>query len=315
MIYDFSFLWIWLLLALIVGLVVGWITNARGPQGRWFFGWFRLALIVFVIGLLVAWLHWLPGRLGFWLETALFFFAAYIVGCLIGGFVKASVATEAEPATAPQPVAPAPDSIRAAVSQPTVAPTPVQPIATPTPQPAPAFSDSVSSPHPTATPTPVPEPVATPVPQPVPVVAAAASAVAGADPSEPAAMGPVEGEEKHGGSRPPGLVGPRGGKADDLKRIKGIGPQNEGRLHALGVWHFAQIAAWTPDNVHWVGSYLAFPGRIDREEWIAQATALAAGAETAFSKRVEAGGVASKHDDGSAGQSNIADLSNIKPRH
>ena len=50
--------------------------------------------------------------------------------------------------------------------------------------------------------------------------------------------------------------------ADDLKLIKGVGPQNEKRLHALGIWHFSQIAAWTPENVEWVGGYLAFPGRI-----------------------------------------------------
>ena len=69
----------------------------------------------------------------------------------------------------------------------------------------------------------------------------------------------------------------------------------------------------TPENVHWVGSYLAFPGRIDREEWIAQATELAKGGETAFSKRVERGEVASSQDHGTSGQDNVADLSKIKP--
>lgn len=141
-----------------------------------------------------------------------------------------------------------------------------------------------------------------------PVAAPTAASV-----DEPAAMGRVDGEEKHSGQRPVGLVSARGGKPDDLKRIKGIGPQNEGRLHALGIWHFAQIAQWTPENVHWVGSYLAFPGRIDREEWIAQATELAKGGETAFSKRVERGEVASSQDHGTSGQDNIADLSKIKP--
>jgi predicted flap endonuclease-1-like 5' DNA nuclease len=130
---------------------------------------------------------------------------------------------------------------------------------------------------------------------------------------EPVAIGRVEGEEKHEGQRPIGFVAPRGGKADDLKRIRGIGPQNEGRLHALGVWHFAQIAAWTRDNVRWVGSYLAFPGRIDREKWIEQAQALTSRGETAFSKPVESGELAKSQDDGSLGQNNIADLSQIKP--
>ena len=105
-------------------------------------------------------------------------------------------------------------------------------------------------------------------------------------------------EGAHEGSRPPGFVGPRGGKADDLKRIRGIGRQNEERLHGLGIWHFDQIAAWNHDQVRWVGSYLAFPGRIDREEWVSQAKTLAAGHETEFSKRVEAGEVASSSPEG-----------------
>lgn len=92
---------------------------------------------------------------------------------------------------------------------------------------------------------------------------------------QPAA--PVDGEDEHDGARPLGLTGPRGERADDLKLIRGVGPQNEQRLHALGVWHFDQIAAWSAENVKWVGSYLAFPGRIDRERWIEQAGALARG--------------------------------------
>ncbi|MEL6568053.1 MAG: NADH-quinone oxidoreductase subunit NuoE [Pseudomonadota bacterium] len=61
---------------------------------------------------------------------------------------------------------------------------------------------------------------------------------------------------------------------DDLKKIKGIGPVNENQLNELGIYTFAQIAAWTPANVEWVEGYLSFPGRIGREDWITQATAL-----------------------------------------
>lgn len=81
----------------------------------------------------------------------------------------------------------------------------------------------------------------------------------------------------HPGAPPPVLGAPDGGVADDLKLLKGIGPQNEQRLHGLGIFHFRQIAAWTPEEVAWVGSYLAFPGRIEREDWIGQARALASG--------------------------------------
>jgi NADH-quinone oxidoreductase subunit E len=94
------------------------------------------------------------------------------------------------------------------------------------------------------------------------------------------------------GRRPAGLAGARGGIADDLKRIKGIGKVNEGRLNELGVFHFDQIAAWSREEIRWVGTYLAFPGRIDREAWTQQASALANGEETEFSRRVDKGEVA-----------------------
>ncbi len=114
----------------------------------------------------------------------------------------------------------------------------------------------------------------------------------------------VDGEGKHLGRRPYGLATARG-KADDLKRIRGIGPQNEGRLHGLGIWHFSQIAAWTDENVKWVGSYLAFSGRIHREKWVAQAHDLAAGKETESPRRASRGKVAASKDDGSLGERNV----------
>jgi NADH-quinone oxidoreductase subunit E len=93
------------------------------------------------------------------------------------------------------------------------------------------------------------------------------------------------------GSRPKGLAAARESKADDLKRIKGIGKVNEGKLNALGIFHFNQVAAWGRPEIRWVGTYLAFPGRIDREDWIAQAALLATGGDTEFSKRVDKGDV------------------------
>jgi NADH-quinone oxidoreductase subunit E len=89
------------------------------------------------------------------------------------------------------------------------------------------------------------------------------------------------------------LKGARGGKADDLKRIKGVGPKIEGILNELGVYHFDQVASWTEENKAWVDTRLKFKGRIDREDWIAQAKVLAAGDETEFSKRVDGGDVPS----------------------
>jgi len=81
------------------------------------------------------------------------------------------------------------------------------------------------------------------------------------------------------GTRPQGLAAPRADKGDNLQRIKGIGRVNEQKLNALGIFHLDQIAGWGRPEIRWVGTYLAFPGRIDRENWVSQATGLAAGAD------------------------------------
>ncbi|GGF74257.1 hypothetical protein GCM10007301_37580 [Azorhizobium oxalatiphilum] len=101
-------------------------------------------------------------------------------------------------------------------------------------------------------------------------------------PATPAAKAPDKGAaaETPAGEGAPGIAPPLlaapDGPADDLKRLKGIGPQNERKLNALGIHHFRQIAAWTPAEVRWVGAALAFPGRIEREGWVAQARSLLA---------------------------------------
>lgn len=94
-------------------------------------------------------------------------------------------------------------------------------------------------------------------------------------------------------SEPALLKEARGGKPDNLKEIKGVGPKIEGILHKLGIFHFDQIASWNEENKAWVDTRLKFKGRIDREDWIGQAKILASGAETEFSKRGEKGDVPS----------------------
>ncbi|MEL6449833.1 MAG: 50S ribosomal protein L21 [Pseudomonadota bacterium] len=59
--------------------------------------------------------------------------------------------------------------------------------------------------------------------------------------------------------------------ADDLKELSGVGPALEKKLHENGVTTFAQIAAWTPEDVADMDEKLSFKGRIEREGWIAQA--------------------------------------------
>lgn len=77
----------------------------------------------------------------------------------------------------------------------------------------------------------------------------------------------------------PEIVEVAAGDEDDLKKIKGIGPVNEKALNELGIFKFSQIAAWTPSNVDWVEDFMSFPGRIEREDWIAQAKVLAEGGQ------------------------------------
>jgi predicted flap endonuclease-1-like 5' DNA nuclease len=71
------------------------------------------------------------------------------------------------------------------------------------------------------------------------------------------------------------LAAPRGGKADRLILIKGIGPVNEKKLNEHGIFHFDQIAAWKKADIAAAEAYLAFDGRIEREDWMGQAKVLA----------------------------------------
>ncbi|NNU81833.1 NADH-quinone oxidoreductase subunit NuoE [Halovulum dunhuangense] len=77
------------------------------------------------------------------------------------------------------------------------------------------------------------------------------------------------------GARPAALDAPRGGAADDLTRIKGIGPKLAEMLHGMGYYHFDQIAAWTGAEIAWVDDNLeGFKGRVTRDNWVEQARSL-----------------------------------------
>lgn len=118
-----------------------------------------------------------------------------------------------------------------------------------------------------------PEPVAPQIPEPPEVLTGPAAEVS-------AGLDRIAAADKVG-DRPDYLPAPRDGVADNLRRIKGIGPQNEARLNFLGIYHIDQIASWTPSEARWMGAYLSFPGRIEREDWIGQAKALLDAAQSA----------------------------------
>ena len=76
-------------------------------------------------------------------------------------------------------------------------------------------------------------------------------------------------------NRPAGIERPK--TVDDLKLISGVGPKIEGILHSLGIYTFAQVASWKKAEREWVDGYLSFHGRIERDDWVRQAKALAKG--------------------------------------
>ncbi|MCB1382149.1 MAG: hypothetical protein KDJ73_04300 [Notoacmeibacter sp.] len=219
------------------------------------------------------------------IQTALLLAIAFIIGCILGCLLKrlfasdvqdAAVATTAIGATAAAGMAAAP-----ALAEETEAPV-----------------AALAEPEPVA---PVLEPEPAPLREPEPVALAAMpepAAPAPAKPRKPAAKKPVARKA----AAPKAAIAAVPPARDDLKRIRGIGRQNEARLNAEGISAFAQIASWTKkDQAHW-GDRLAFPGRIEREEWVAQAKILAKGKETEFSRRVERGEVQSSTGKGDAGE-------------
>lgn len=71
--------------------------------------------------------------------------------------------------------------------------------------------------------------------------------------------------------------------ADDLRKIKGLGPKMLTVLHALGITTYAQIAAWTDTDLDELDTRLgAFAGRPRRDNWMEQARLLSGGDTGAY---------------------------------
>ncbi|PPD46177.1 MAG: hypothetical protein CTY15_02060 [Methylocystis sp.] len=119
-------------------------------------------------------------------------------------------------------------------------------------------------------------PVAAPQPSAAPALAASApEPEAAAPPPQGKAPAAAKAKTASPGAKPEVLAAPRNGLPDDLSRIKGVGPRSVEKLHALGVFHYDQIAMWTLDNARWIGAAIGAPGRVERDKWIQQARALA----------------------------------------
>lgn len=75
------------------------------------------------------------------------------------------------------------------------------------------------------------------------------------------------------------------GEPDDLGQIKGIGPKMQALLKELGVFHYRQIAEWTPAQLATVDAKLGqFQGRPERDQWQSQARLLASGDRKAYER-------------------------------
>lgn len=97
-----------------------------------------------------------------------------------------------------------------------------------------------------------------------------------ADAGLPASSGSapaVRASYRNDGKRPPCFDVPPASR-DNLRRIRGVGQGFEKRLNELGIYKFSQVAAWTDEEQQWVSEQLGFPGRVERDDWPAQARRL-----------------------------------------
>lgn len=86
MMYVAMFHWGWLLGALLLGFVAGWISVVqRGSVSRGTARWLMALVALLVVA---AAMRVVPGRAGYWLDLDLVMFALYLVGCTIGSCLR-----------------------------------------------------------------------------------------------------------------------------------------------------------------------------------------------------------------------------------
>ncbi len=126
--------------------------------------------------------------------------------------------------------------------------------------------------------------------------AADRKAAAGKAAAEKAAESAADGKGKDEKWNVPlyGLDKPTAGEPDNLQIISGIGPKLEKLLHDLGIYYFAQITRWTKKDIAAVDDKLKFKGRIERDEWVRQAKLLAEGKMEQFEREYGTGGLKDK---------------------
>ena len=91
----------------------------------------------------------------------------------------------------------------------------------------------------------------------------------------PKAAAKKDSAKKDSGSELIPLFKAPAGDADDLKKISGVGPTLEGKLNALGITTYEQVAGLSKEEIGKVDDALSFKGRIERDDWLTQAKTLA----------------------------------------
>lgn len=218
---------------------------------------------------MVTYTDWLnePGALWYCAQALLLMLLAYATGCIFGCWFRR---------IQPQPVEVAVSAPQASATEPR--PAPVVPRA-PAPENGGRLRKAFEGAEPVA-PAPAPAPERRPAPEPALTMEAIRGALAqqGVIPAPAVPAAPVV---------VPAPVAPAAAVLDDLKRIKGIGPEIERKLNVLGVKRYQDIVRWSAADVDRIGASIGTDIRITHENWIEQAAILAAGGETMFSRRVD----------------------------
>ena len=96
MAYVAQYFWGWLLAALLLGFAMGWISvvqrgeGVTGATGRALW-----ALVGVLVSLAIAQI--VPGRPGYWLDLGLNMFGLYLIGCVIGTWLRVRVVARTTP--------------------------------------------------------------------------------------------------------------------------------------------------------------------------------------------------------------------------
>ncbi|MDQ8730304.1 hypothetical protein [Bradyrhizobium sp. LHD-71] len=93
MLFLAEFHWAWLAAAGVVGLLMGWVgvVHRSGGLSRRGLQW---AAAVLLLAAASAFARIVPGRFGYWLDLGLLMFAAYIIGCAIGAWLRELVVAD-----------------------------------------------------------------------------------------------------------------------------------------------------------------------------------------------------------------------------